>query len=39
MLKRVVYSFITIGMLVGCAVAWGKAYKIEFESSSSVTIN
>jgi hypothetical protein len=37
-----VQRLITVGgivLLSGCAAVWGKTYKIEFQSSSSITIN
>lgn len=35
---RIAILIMALG-LTGCAVAWGKAYKVEFASPSSITIN
>jgi hypothetical protein len=37
MLKKA-FSFMALLCLSGCAVGWGKPYEVEFENSSTITI-
>jgi hypothetical protein len=36
---RLTVVAIAVAALGGCALAWGKPYKVEFTSPSSITIN
>jgi hypothetical protein len=36
---RAIIIFLAGAGLCGCALAWGKSYKVEFASPTSITIN